>query len=352
MAIPAVPSPKRTRRTGAWILLLPALLAAFPIVGAQTGPNRLGNLVYSWQQSYRQRVLLRPFQGLATLESDHFVLHYDEAADGRWARPVLEAAEASREMALTSLGWSPLAVSEEEARLAEGGTLEGKPHLLLYPDYDSLNEQFGRGGGFQALGAYWGGVIQVLTPRYWLADAPQMDAVHLLVTRGPFVHEYTHYLLDRTIPGGNYPRWLSEGLAQYVEYRETGYLWLEADNQISRPVSLEALYGLEDLEDHFDALENTSLAYREAFLLVAFLDDAYGSARTNLLVKGLADGLSFSTALRQAVGLTQADFEGRWLAWLDLNLARYSAVPDPGTQAVSFAPCGARALPGEEGTPG
>ncbi len=314
-----------SRTLAAWLVLA---LTFFIITPGLGGAAAVGNLVYAWQRQLRQRELLAPFRDLSELRSDHFVLRYDGDLDSAWAPVVLDSAEAARKAVLRGLGWSSLAAAGAGAAAdpeAGGAPADGgRVTLLLYPDYASLSQQFGSRSGFRALGAYWGGVIQVLTPRLWLAGEPGPDAARQLWTRGPLVHEYTHLLLDRLVPGGNYPRWLSEGLAQFVEYRETGYLWLEPESLIRPPVSTATFYSLSDLQRGFDGLENTALAYREAFLLVAYLEDAYGAGRLNLLLKGLAGGETFYRALRDTTGLGAADFESGWRLWLDQNLARYS----------------------------
>ncbi len=317
------------RALAAWLVLAVALVVLAPAVvfapGSAEGASFAGNLIYSLQRDFRHRSLLRSFSGSNEVESDHFVVRYD-GQDQAWAVPVLDAAEGARASVLQRLGWTPLAVAEAEAKAdASGGS--GKVTILLYPDYDSLGKQFGAQAGFRALGAYWGGVIQVQSPRLWLDARPPVDAVRQLWARGPFVHEYTHLILDRLIPGGNYPRWLSEGLAQYVEYMETGYLWLDQENQIRSPAASAGLYSLADLQRRFDSLDNMAMAYREAFLLVAYLEDVYGTGGVNSLLTGLASGLSFERALRDVAGQTLSQFEESWLGWLDRNAVRYSAQP-------------------------
>lgn len=304
----------------AWLLLALFLLDAFLLAaGAPLAPS-VGRLLpgrgaagfHRLEQRWREWTLLRRFKGAARAESDHFVVYYDPSFDAGWAPVILDSAEEARVVAERELGWSP--------RPGAGG----KVAILVYPGYTPLDQQFG--SGFRALGAYWGGVIELLSPRVWLDADPTTYEARESGARGPLVHEYTHYLLDLAIPGGNYPRWLSEGLAQYVEYKVTGYLWLEDANVIARPVRLRgagAVYGLDDIA-RFGRLGNTALAYREAFLLVAYLEDQFGPGAVNGLLAGLAAGQSFDTALRAATGLTQAQLEAAWVQWLDRNLDRYS----------------------------
>jgi len=304
--------PKSVIRSALACILLG--LAFFAVVPGLGGTTPAANRIYSWQRSLRQRSLVAAFEGRATAESVHFVLYYDEVRDGSWAVATLESAEAARESALARLGSTPLSLSVS-------GVDPGRTTILLYPDYASLDRQFGSRTGFQAIGAYWGGVIQLLSPRLWLDAQAPSDAEARLAIKGPVVHEYTHYLLDRIVPGGNYPRWLSEGLAQYVEYQETGYLWLEPGNRLWRPVRPESLYSLADLTD-FDSLENTALAYRQAFLLVSYLAESRGDGVGRLLGR-LGRGDSFGAALERVTGLRATDWERSWIRWLDLNLERY-----------------------------
>ncbi len=311
----ARPRPGPERATFGRLLTALLLLAALPamVYPGRPGPNvTVGDLIYGWQRELRQRSLVATFDGLARVGSDHFVVHFDPRWDSDWAHLVLECAEGARDAALRRLGWSPLE------------SPGAKVPILLYADYSSLDEQFGSRPGFRALGAYWCGVIQVLSPRLWLSERPPVDARRQLWTRGPIIHEYTHYLLDKLIPRGNYPRWLSEGLAQYVEYREAGYLWLEASNTISTPIRDSGLYSIAELGGGFDSLPNTALAYREAFLLVTYLVDSQGPDTFSHVLKGLASGLSFEVSLLRATGLSLAQLEDLWLDWLDHNLERYS----------------------------
>jgi hypothetical protein len=273
--------------------------------------------IYDWRCARRRARLIADFPGKDVAESPHFVLHYDESLDGAWAPVVLACAERAQQVVSRRLGWSPAGVERKE-----------KVPILLHPTRTSLDRQFASRGGLQAVGAYWCGVVQVLSPRLWLAEEPGPATVGVLWTDGPLVHEYTHYVLDMLVPAGNYPRWFSEGLAQYVEYKETGYLWL------GRGVSAGLLpggeggegsfYSLSELGRDFDGLENTAVAYREAFLLTAYLvDHSVGWDGLGALVGEMARGRPFEAALEKVTGLSLEEFESRWLEWLREAERRY-----------------------------
>lgn len=295
-----------------WALFSVTILA---LAATGLGPTSIRGLAYDLQQDWRRARLLDTFPGADREESANFVLYYDAAQDDAWAPAVLAAAEGAREAVSRRLGWSPLPDLDQTAKVP----------LLLYPDQASLDRQFGSSLRFRALGAYWCGVIQVLSPRVWLEPTPTLGAQRVFWTQGPLVHEYTHYVLDRVIPHGNYPRWFSEGLAQYVEYRETGYLWLEPANHIRAPLPAPGMYRLAELAHDFDGLENTAMAYRQSFLLVAYMATSnLGRDGVNALLQELGRGTPFATALEELTGRSLEAFEQDWLLWLEWSLERYS----------------------------
>ncbi len=306
---PRGPRPDRTL-TGAVLAAVLALFVLWDGAGVLFTPLHDG--IYDWRCARRRARLIADFPGKDVAESPHFVLHYDESLDGAWAPVVLACAERAHEAVSRRLGWSPAG-------------REGKVPVLLHPTRTSLDRQFASRDGLEAVGAYWCGVVQVLSPRLWLAEEPGAAAVAALWTDGPLVHEYTHYVLDMLVPAGNYPRWFSEGLAQYVEYRETGYLWLGGGASAGLlPGSEGPLYSLPELGRDFDGLENTAVAYREAFLLTAYLVDySVGWDGLHTLLGEMARGRPFEAALEKVTGLSPKEFESRWLEWLREAEPRY-----------------------------
>jgi hypothetical protein len=315
MLLPRPSRPFIPLSSAVWLLAGLALLVGIPGLGGLTAAR---TSIYAWQRQRCEKVLLAAFAGRATSQSRHFTLYFDETRDSSWSVAALQGAEAARSGAMDVLTSPSLAISL-------GAVAEGRTPLLLYSDAATLDRQFAARSesGIRALGAYWGGVIQLLSPRLWLDGTPAGNETTLSSIRGPLLHEYTHSLLDRLVPPGGCPRWLSEGLAQYVEYAETGYLWLPAGSGLARPVTADALYSLADLAD-FDTLDNIALAYRQSFLFVAYLSDGLDPGAAGRLIARLARGESLETALEKGTGLPSGDLEASWMRWLDRNLERYS----------------------------
>lgn len=150
----------------------------------------------------------------------------------------------------------------------------------------------------------------MLSPRAMTDSADPDEQARVFRETGPMVHELTHLILDyRT--RGNYPRWFSEGLAQFEEYRLMGYLWIEPESSLDQP-----LYTLKQLQTDFESLPNQALAYRQSFLMVDFMVRAYGQAGLSKTIEELAKGSSFRRAMNNSTGTQLAQFEESWLEWV------------------------------------
>lgn len=190
----------------------------------------------------------------------------------------------------------------------------GPVPLILYPDRTSLRSAFGWGEERSAVGVYWRGTIRLLSPTVWVdhSSAASLAAGYRQVS--PIAHELTHYALDyRT--NGNYPHWFSEGLAQRVEYRATGFLWIEDESSLR-----QTLYTMAELNQHFDDLSNQPLAYRESYLLVDYMAAHWGEECLGQIVDRLADGIDFDRAVSEVCGKPMAQIYGDWANWAQAHL--------------------------------
>lgn len=186
--------------------------------------------------------------------------------------------------------------------------------LVISPNDGDLSGMIG--GRHSVLGAYWRGVIWVVSPRQWLdVNSPSWERE--FEVQGPVVHELVHWLLDRRT-GGNVPPWFDEGFAQYEEYLRTGYEWIEPANRLDQP-----LYPLPALERRFDELENEALAYRQAFLAVKGMADSLGNEVLRRITLDLARGHTLEQAVLRAAGRPLEELAAA--AWQEIPGGRRTA---------------------------
>lgn len=166
--------------------------------------------------------------------------------------------------------------------------------VVIYPTSEQLNASFGWDGDRSPMGVYWMGYINVLAPEAWInGSAPIREQIFCRM--GPMAHEYSHLIIDEQT-GGNYPRWFSEGVAQYVE-QSLGYFTIEAPK-----TPQNSLYDFAKLERSFDQQLDQTLAYWQSLQAVEYLTECYGEAIIPRIIAQLGQGKSFCSILRELTG--------------------------------------------------
>jgi hypothetical protein len=227
-------------------------------------------------------------------ETPHFIIKYSKG-DANTIGMIAQAAEAAYGPVTAQLGYAP----------------RGKTLLLVQPDKRHLQKAFGWSGSETAMGVYWGGVIQLLSPNVWMHhDLSTADFIH----SGPMVHEFTHLVFD-DITNGNYPRWFTEGMAQYMEYKINDYEWKTPTNSLQGK-----LYTMAQLDNHFDALSNQSLAYRESLAAVRYIAQVHGQEKLREVITGLKRGKTMPEAIQTALGMNYNTFAKCWQNWAVVNM--------------------------------
>ena len=117
-------------------------------------------------------------------------------------------------------------------------------------------------------------------------------------------HEYVHLAVDK-LSGGKCPRWLDEGLAQYVtqNLRPADVLALQ------NALAAGALLPLEVLASDWSLLEDRALvdlAYAQAFSVAQYIVEINGWGAVRDMLKQTAGGDPPSAA----------EIELNWLEWL------------------------------------
>jgi hypothetical protein len=218
-----------------------------------------------------------------SIEDRHFIVKY-QRGDEASARLVLAEAERVYQPLGSYFGYFP----------------DQKVPILIYPNRASLNRIFGWGNDESAMGVYWAGVIRVLSPRVWMGDTPVNQRQQVLQTQGPVAHEYTHLLVDYKT-GGNYSRWLTEGLAQYAEQTIAG------GNPPDRK-RLEVDEPMNQLDKRFDDPVWQDYSYMVSLDMISYLISSYGSAPITRLLNFLDRGEPMDKAFTQVYGITLDQF--------------------------------------------
>lgn len=209
-------------------------------------------------------------------DSEHFQIRYS-AIDEAYVPVIEQVAEDAYTKVSGLFGYEPVQ----------------KTTIIIYPDSLSLAESFGWDKDEKAMGVYWAGTIRLLSPRQWISPSNDWPAV--FVREGPMYHEFAHLLVD-DITGGNYSRWFTEGIAQYVEKKITGF-------EFSEPVSNKySLYTFDQLEQNFDQLDQ-QLAYWQSLQAIEFMIDKYGEESLWNIVNYLGEGNSMDYALIKSIGI-------------------------------------------------
>jgi len=164
------------------------------------------------------------------------------------------------------------------------------------------------------------GVPQGLShPEPWVAGTADPSSARIGLRTGPGLngprglrsvlrHEIAHIGLDAAT-GGNYPRWLTEGYAQYASGE---WNWEDAWHLQSAFLRRGATT-LEEIDLRFRRHSTEArMGYLLSYTAVHELAAIGGEAGLAAVFRRLRDGASFEEALRRTYGITAENFEVRW----------------------------------------
>lgn len=146
------------------------------------------------------------------------------------------------------------------------------------------------------------------------------DGLSAIGRRIVFTHEITH-VASAAATGGASPRWLVEGLAEYVANLHTGLAVGTAASELVTQIRRDGLPTSLPGDDSFDAASTAAASYEQAWLacrLIAAKAGPAGLVRVYRLVG--SSGLSTQTAVREALRTvlheTSTQFTAQWRAYL------------------------------------
>jgi hypothetical protein len=280
--------------TSTIVIIVIAILVL--IIGVTLGWQNHRVIIYSVAREIGKYGTLVQTYDMSYLKGEHFVVKY-YPGDKDQAQLVLEASEKFIEPVSQKLGYTP----------------DKKITVVVYPTREKLNNFFGWPASESAMGVYWAGTIRVLAPREWVSTDDFDDMREEFYASGPMAHEIAHLAVDYRTKG-NYTRWFTEGIAQYVELQLTGFRFNEPSGSLEKQ-----RYSINQLTNKFDLLPNQSLAYRQSLATVYYLVDVYGDEIVTKILNELKSGATMDQALQRTCGVGLKTFEKQLNNWLDNN---------------------------------
>lgn len=222
-----------------------------------------------------------------TFETADVVIHYDEPLGGVAKETAGTTLEIRRNLE-SRLGWE----------------LGYRPTIVIVGDRARFSAM-GAGGHAVAFAVPARGLIALDNSRV------RIDPFSLEPT---LTHELAHLILHRHIPEDRLPRWLDEGVAQWVSGGAAERVLMgEAGPRLKQAVLSGRWVPFQALEDSLPREEPAiSLAYEQSRSLVEFIVRKYDEAGLIRILDRLQKGESVEGAVAEALSISFAALEADW----------------------------------------
>ncbi len=178
-----------------------------------------------------------------------------------------------------------------------GFTPTGPILIEVFPVHDDFAVRtMGLPGLVGALGACFGRVVTMDSPRV-MRDHPDRPFSWQATLWHEMAHVFSLQLSDYRVP-----RWLTEGISGYEEYRRNPAWGRELALEYANVLSKGRAFFVKDLPQAFKRPESLALAYFEASLVVEHVVEVAGDAGLRRLLQAYAERATDEQALSKAVG--------------------------------------------------
>jgi hypothetical protein len=158
-----------------------------------------------------------------------------------------------------------------------------------------------------------------INPRTW----PTLDRVGATIA---LTHELTH-VASRADTGIQTPKWLAEGFADYVGFRDSGLPVTSIAAELATQVRAgRAPTQLPTNADFNGSAQGLPQAYEGAWLACRYIAERYGQPRLVRFYRAVGTSRAttsraVATALKRLLGLSRAQFTARWRGYVGGQLA-------------------------------
>ncbi len=238
--------------------------------------------VYSLVKDMEKRRMINYVNEYFTLESDRYIIRYKRDEDKDIAKLTEQIMDKYYDRICEKFDYYS----------------EVKIDIIIYDDGDSLLKNVKLRKDNPPLGVYYSGVINILSPKVWIGEEDDFQKIY--EKKGPVIHEFAHLIVDEKT-NGNYPMWLTEGIALYTEYETTGFEWgkgLQEHEDIT----------IEQLNNNFHEI-SSYLSYRKSFEIVRNISETWGFEKLSLLLDTLGEGNSIAKSTRKVLKVNLKDID-------------------------------------------
>lgn len=166
-----------------------------------------------------------------------------------------------------------------------------------------------------------------------MVSPSEMPSGHQMNWARVLTHETVHVItLQQT--GFNCPHWFTEGLAVWSEDCPRPRTWCEL---LQQRLSKNKLLDLDSLNAGFtrpESRDDRALAYCQSELYVEYMIGRKGEQSVRDLLAAYTKGLSTADAVRRVFGLSQADFERGYVAFVKQEAAKMKAIDWPSASTL------------------
>ena len=133
-------------------------------------------------------------------------------------------------------------------------------------------------------------------------------------------HELCHLLLHRHISKHNLPKWLDEGVCQWVSDGIGEIFVNQGWSGLDSAVMAGRIIPLKKLTDYFPRDEaSLILAYEQSKSLINYIDRQYGYNAIMEILEFLKNGETVESALMNSLAISHRQLEKEWLNHLELT---------------------------------
>lgn len=126
-------------------------------------------------------------------------------------------------------------------------------------------------------------------------------------------HELCHLLIHHNIK--NLPRWIDEGVCQWVSGGIAELIAEDGKRELRRAVVSNKLISIRELV--IFPSKDIILAYEESKSIIEYIEKEYGKQRLLLILSYMKKGYSIDDSIQKAISITILELDEKWQAYLE-----------------------------------